>query len=115
MDRKADSEVCDIMLQREEMAPILKVNKEYNGLNKLYDINTLTLTMGTICTRVEAMANDSRNKSPRTLYEYACAISYEFITLHDGSATGGYTLHDNRKKEESLTTLSALQPTAKRI
>ncbi len=40
------------------------------------------------------MANDSRNKSPRTLYEYACTISYEFITLHDGSATGGYTLHD---------------------
>ncbi len=37
--------------------------------------------MGTICTRVEAMANDSKSKSPRTLYEYACTISYEFAEI----------------------------------
>ncbi len=37
--------------------------------------------MGTICTRVEAMANDSKSKSPRTVYEYACTISYEFAEI----------------------------------
>ncbi len=37
--------------------------------------------MGTICTRVEAMANDSKSKSPRTLYEYACTISFEFAEI----------------------------------
>ncbi len=30
--------------------------------------------------RVEVMANDSRSKSPRTLNEYACTISYHIIS-----------------------------------
>ncbi len=38
--------------------------------------------MGTICMRVEAMANDrSRSKSRRILYEYASIILYEFADL----------------------------------
>jgi hypothetical protein len=38
--------------------------------------------MGTICMRVEAMANDrSGSKSGRILYEYACTILYEFADL----------------------------------
>ncbi len=50
-------------------------------MDRKAECEVYVLIMGTICTRVEAMANDSKSKSPRTLYEYACTISYEFAEI----------------------------------